>query len=348
MTTRVGLPLLALLSALACAGPEDGGRAVRGGCEPVALEERSAPAWVELGGDAPFAVHVEGGRRPVAGRLVARTGRQRFVPTFPFSPGLTYEVRRGGCRARFSVAPLDAAAPVLTAVHPRSRVLPENILRFYLTFSEPMADGFALDHVRLRRSGGEDLTDVFFEPRNELWSRDRRRLTLLVDPGRVKTGLRAHRALGRAFAAGETYELRVAPGWPSLAGSALAEPVVHRFTAGPEDRERIEPARWRLGWASDRRIHVELGEPVDHRSVERFLRIVGPDDRALPGTWSLSEDDATATWAPRDPGAVVDDLRLVADRRFEDVAGNNVQVAFDHRVGEGEGGGPIVRPLGPP
>ncbi len=42
----------------------------------------------------------------------------------------------------------------------------------------------------------------FFDNVYELWSDDHRQITILVDPGRVKTGLKENLKRGRAFIAG--------------------------------------------------------------------------------------------------------------------------------------------------
>ncbi|MEO0754423.1 MAG: hypothetical protein AAFY85_06450, partial [Pseudomonadota bacterium] len=73
-------------------------------------------------------------------------------------------------------------------IYPTSDVLPANLLRFYVYFSEPMQRSAALEHVTLRSvSTGKAVTGAFFQSRYDLWSTDGRRLTLLLDPGRVKS-----------------------------------------------------------------------------------------------------------------------------------------------------------------
>lgn len=84
-------------------------------------------------------------------------------------------------------------------VYPSSNILPENLLRFYIYFSEPMMTSDSLESVYLADSNGKKLKGVFFKNRFDLWSSDKTRLTLLFDPGRVKTGLVAHNKMGRAF-----------------------------------------------------------------------------------------------------------------------------------------------------
>ncbi|MEM9696282.1 MAG: hypothetical protein AAGA56_27300, partial [Myxococcota bacterium] len=213
--------------------------------------ETSATAdveWLAVTGQSAFSLRVEGAQHDVAGTMVTRGSRPVFVPAFPLTPGLTYVVRgAGGCEKRLTVASADEpAVPRVTAIYPRGDSLPENLLRFYVYFSEPMAEGRFLDHLRLEElPSGRDLTGVFFDNVHELWSADRRRITLLVDPGRVKTGLHAHEMRGRAFHEGTAYRLTVLSSWRSLEGEALGAAVNKEFVALREDRAAVDPSTWR-------------------------------------------------------------------------------------------------------
>ena len=53
-----------------------------------------------------------------------------------------------------------------------------------------MSEGFAARGVQvLRADSGQPLQGVFLTMDPELWDPERRRLTLLLDPGRIKRGL---------------------------------------------------------------------------------------------------------------------------------------------------------------
>lgn len=232
--------------------------------------------------------------------------------------------------------PTPMSGPSVVAVYPSADRIPENVLRFYVSFSAPMREGDFLDHVRLERvDTKEDLTGVFFDNIHELWSSDRRRITLLVDPGRVKTGLRANLEMGRAFEAGGTYRLRVLETWTSTRGEPLLSEYSHTFQAIAEDSAPVAPDRWCLippAAGSPEPLQVDFGEPVDHVSVHRLLRILDPEDTPLSGTWTLGPAERTAAWTPDAPwGAPIGAHTLLISGRFEDVAGNNLNAAFEHR-----------------
>ena len=98
-------------------------------------------------------------------------------------------------------------------IYPSASEFPSNLLRIYLYFPYPVRSPNILEHVSLRDSEGRVIDGVFLPTRYDLWSPDRRRLTLLLDPGRVKTGLRAHKTRGRALIPGEMDSLLVNQAW---------------------------------------------------------------------------------------------------------------------------------------
>lgn len=322
-------------------------------CGHVRVDPAALPRWVELAADeAEVEVRVAGASTPVAGSMAAEASAptRRFEPVFPFTPGLVYVVRAGDCERRFSVPSEPPPEPVVRAVYPRSETIPENILRFYIYFSEPMADGDFLSHLRLEDvDTGEELTGVFFENIYELWSQDRRRITVLVDPGRVKTGLQAHRRWGRAFTAGHTYRLHVLPTWRSVRGATLREEYTATYRAVAEDRRRVDVGAWQLrppASGSLEPLIVDFLEPVDHVSVHRMLSVVGASGERVEGRWQLERGERVARFAPRAPWSRdASEHALRADGRFEDIAGNNLGASFDHAIGEvrAEGEDRIVR-----
>ncbi|MEM6927819.1 MAG: hypothetical protein AAF602_12880 [Myxococcota bacterium] len=347
---RLRWPLLLGL-AVGCATAPEAPR-----CGEVLVDDRAEPRWVALAGQSSLQVTVAGGTRPVSGSMREGPRGPAFHPTFPFTPGLSYVVESGECTASFTVPEVAATAPRVVSVLPSTPELPENVLRFYVTFSRPMAEGDFLSHLRLERvDTGEELTGVFFDNIHELWSADRTRITLLVDPGRVKTGLRAHDERGRAFEAGGTYRLRVRPTWRSLQGQPLSAEFVHDFGASAEDREPVDPGTWSLQLppAGGRDpLRVDFGEAVDHVSVHRLLWVTSPDGTPLRGVWKLGSEERTASWTPSEPwSGDVGEHALVVNGRFEDIAGNNLNAAMDHPMEDRpppDEGRPVTRRLGTP
>ena len=69
----------------------------------------------------------------------------------------------------------------VTQIQPSSSQTPENTLRFYLYFAQPMKPNVAFNYIKLVNAAGEEDNAAFMKFKQELWSADRKRLTLLMD-----------------------------------------------------------------------------------------------------------------------------------------------------------------------
>ncbi|MEN0063299.1 MAG: hypothetical protein AAGA48_14195 [Myxococcota bacterium] len=286
----------------------------------------------------PLVVTVAGNLTPVHGRVVQRKHEVLFQPTFRFAPQVRYQIGGPRCRLEASLPEVSSASATVTSVLPDAPTLPENTLRLYVYFSAPMVEGFGLDAIRLLdRTEGVEVTGVFFDPRHELWSSDHRRLTLLFDPGRVKTGLAAHERLGRALQSGHQYQLEIQGGWPTIEGQTLGEPSSFAFTVGPAVLQALDASTFRASKppaGTQDPLVVDFGRPVDHVSTGRFVQVLGPDGHVVPGTWALPPGAHRAQFRPHGPWVHAPKAyQLWFDHRFEDVAGNTFEAAFDHAQG---------------
>src|SRR5205823_5383949 len=111
-----------------------------------------------------------------------------------------------GKRFDFTVKPAGPPAAV-AQVYPTADELPENLLKFYLHFTGPMRRGEAYDHLRLLDAQGKVVERSFLELGEELWDGSGRRFTLVIDPGRIKRGLKPREDLGPVLEAGKSYTL---------------------------------------------------------------------------------------------------------------------------------------------
>jgi hypothetical protein len=163
---------------------------------------------------------------PMAGTYQIDAHGVAFVPRYPFQAGQSYRAifypevlnqvlgQKGIRDINILNAPISQDFEMLQPqvqrsqvlqIYPTSDRLPENLLRFYIYFSSPMRRGDALQQIHLLDESGHIIPDVFLDTGEELWNPTSTRLTVLLDPGRVKTGLRAHSQLGRALTARESY-----------------------------------------------------------------------------------------------------------------------------------------------
>lgn len=293
--------------------------------------------FVEQGGSAAVPA--------MAGTLRRVDGRLQFEPRFPLARGVRYRAEFRASPEAVPVVsyfslPAENAAPatVVQQVYPSAAVLPENLLKFYVHFSAPMTRGAAYQNIHLRDASGAVIDLPFLELPEELWDASMTRLTLLIDPGRIKRGVKPLEDIGPVFETGRRYSLTVDTAWRDAAGQPLRERFEKKFQAGPADRTPPETTRWKLhAPAAGGRgaLVVDFDEPMDHALTLRLLAVVktGGDGRAVRGDETLGREERQWTFVPDDPwspGAY--ELKIATT--IEDLAGNNVGKAFDVDVFE--------------
>lgn len=219
-------------------------------------------------------------------------------------------------------------------IYPTVDVVPENILRIYVYFPRPMAEEFDSEHISLLDERGVKQTGVFLENREDLWSPDRRRLTLFFNPGRVKTGLNAHRVLGRALQPEHNYTIKVSGALKDVDGCALGQDVEYTFHVEPADFQTPAPGGWALEVPvkmSKDPLIVKLGSAHDHLSLAYRLRVVDANGDFVHGRIALGSGERSWIFTPERAWRAAP-YALIIDERLEDLAGNRPGVLFDRPI----------------
>lgn len=291
-----------------------------------------------------FVVAVDGLDEPMLGKHSVDGDSLRFTPRYAPRPGVRYRatfrpvaIPGGEPGAAPIVALLEIPRPEpaeptrVVAVYPTTPEPPENLLRFYLHFSEPMSRGLAYRHLRLLDGEGRTVVAPFLELDEELWDPSETRLTLLIDPGRIKQGLVPREELGPVLEAGKTYVLEVDGSWPDATGRPLGASFRKTFRAGPEDAEPPDPSRWevqspRSGTPDP--LVVRFPGPLDHALLGRLLTVADAEGEPVVGRVEVEEGETRWTFrpsAPWTPGS----YRLNVGTDLEDLAGNAVGRPFE-------------------
>ncbi|MFN3199574.1 MAG: hypothetical protein ACE366_14305 [Bradymonadia bacterium] len=284
------------------------------------------------------------GRLPVAGRYEREGDTVRFLPMFGFAAGQDYvvRIRCNGESPRFTEFRIDAQAAAprarVTAVYPSGDALPENVLRFYVHFSVPMAPHRASDFIRLRDARGLSDDAAFMQFKQELWNQDRTRLTILLDPGRIKRGVTTNLRLGPALLEGHRYALTLEGGWPSADGSSQLPAYSKNFgvTAPLREQPRVGLWAWTPPTSGTRdALRIQFDRPFDRHALRGAIQIAASDGRILSGTSQVGDDESSWSFTPDDawPSS---DVQLIVDEALEDVAGNNLRELLDRDVGATE------------
>lgn len=278
------------------------------------------------------------GKTPIAGSYQDDGTRVIFAPAFDFIEGQPYTVRTYGAEAAltgFLIAPQsEVASAEVTAIYPSGPLIPENTLRFYVHFSAPMTPHRADEFITLRDAQGTVDPDAFMTFTQELWNADRTRLTLLMDPGRIKRGVAQNRALGPALLEGRRYSIAVKEGWPSARTGQGAPAFVHAFTVSPALRVLPDPGLWqfqrpRVGTLDP--LVITFDRPFDQHLAQSAIVVLDAKGARVGGAVSIEDHGQAWRLQPSAPWA--GGIQITVDARLEDVAGNNFKDLLDHAVG---------------
>ncbi len=273
----------------------------------------------------------------IEGKGIIDDGRLVFTPRYPPTPGVHYRLvftLKGSprCRVSITLRKVPPAKPTeIEILFPTAEVLPENILRFYIQLTAPMARGDVYRHIKLLKADGKPVLLPFLELDEELWSHDGKRLTVFFDPGRVKRGLTPREEDGPIFEEGKKYTLVIDKAWEDETGFPLNESFKKSITITKPDDAPIDPKKWKLvGPANaDGVLKVTFEKPLDRALAERMLSLRDADDKPVSVTVTV---DATQTGVEIRPAAklwVAGKYELVIDKRLEDVCGNRVGRPFE-------------------
>lgn len=288
---------------------------------------------------------------PMLGQYSIESDRLRFVPQFPLESGIRYRAVY-----RPSQLPENAASEsadvtsifqlpdrisipttFVKAIYPSTDVVPENLLKFYIHFSASMSRGDIYDHIHLFDGQGREVRLPFLEIDEELWGSEMTRLTLFIDPGRIKRGVLPLEEVGPSLVEGGSYTLEIDHRWLDGNGNPLKEAYRKRFRVGPPDRRPPDQADWKIqtpkSGARDP-LKVIFSEPMDHALAQRVIRVVDNTGSGLEGEVRLEENERKWIFTPTRAWRR-GSYRLVILTTIEDLAGNNIGKPFEVDVFQG-------------
>lgn len=295
---------------------------------------------------------------PLSGTWTRLSKGLKFAPEFPLVPGLEYEAtfhsRDGKTVSRVTKAvpkkPLLPQATV-SAVYPSSDVLPENLLKFYLHFSHPMNRGGIYRHITLLDEQEQPIDLPFLEIGEELWDPEQRRLTLLIDPGRIKRGVKPLEDIGPAIESGKRYTLHISRKWQDGRGVPLKTDHRKSFRVGPPDRSPPNPMSWHITRPTPgtrESLKIRFPESLDHALASRVIWIEDGNRNPVVGDVRLAKNETHWFLVPEKPWHP-GRYHLRAELILEDLAGNSIGRPFEvdvfNRIDDGIKELPFGRPF---
>lgn len=194
-----------------------------------------------------------------------------------------------------------------------------------------MRGGHIYEHIILRNSAGQPVELPFLEIDEELWDPAMTRLTLFIDPGRIKREVTPLEEIGPALEAGKTFTLEISPQWKDASGASLKSGFQKQFKVGPPDREPLDPARWNVsapGAGSRDPVRMVFNKPLDHALAQRMIHVTRDTGERVEGATMLEDEERRWIFTPASawlPGS----YRLLVQTAIEDLAGNNIGKAFE-------------------
>lgn len=282
----------------------------------------------------------------ILGRYRMERDIVRFFPRFPLSHSIKYEMQLGpllenaapGAQPLLFVLPPPPAAPAfIAAVYPSTSQLPENLLKFYIHFSQPMSRGDAYDHIQLWE-GDQRVEHPFLELGEELWNSDQTRFTLFFHPGRIKRGLKPNEELGNSLRAGRSYSLRIDSNWKTAHNVPLADGFVKQFRVVKADRTQPDPESWKIETPeknSRNPVCLVFNEALDRALLNRVLSIQHPERGIVHGRVQIAAEETRWEFVPNEAWRVGTYYIHVA-ANLEDLGGNSIarpfEVKLEHQV----------------
>ena len=213
-------------------------------------------------------------------------------------------------------------------ISPEAKVLPANTLRFYIHFPRPGEAHFDRDQLCLLNEEEQAVHAPFLVLSQELWSPDGRRLTVLMEPGRIKRGLGADPTHDPALVVGRTYSLVI---------TALGQTARHSFRVSNPVLEAVDETHWCLvspTVGSLDPVVVHFDRVMDAALCEDEIGVLTASGEVVQTSVSLASDGTTAQVIPSRRWST-GEHRIVVSERLEDVCGNRLGEALDHDLSAG-------------
>ncbi|WP_051563761.1 hypothetical protein [Enterovibrio calviensis] len=278
---------------------------------------------------------------PIAGKYRVDENKVIFDPAFDFVKGQNYtiSIREQGADKQdlqgFFIEPDQAlTAPKVTQIYPSSVEIPENTLRFYVQFSAPMQPHVAIRFIKLVDENGTEDDAAFMSFKQELWSEDRTRLTLLMDPGRIKRGVAQNLALGPALLEGKRYSIVIHEGWPTANNGLSTQRYEKTFLVDKALRHLPSTNSWQIKAPKNQTrmpISITFDRQFDRHLLNKAINIFDVTGQAVAGDISVDEGETRWMFTPNQAWQT-SSIRINVDAQLEDVAGNNFRELMDHAV----------------
>lgn len=278
----------------------------------------------------------------ILGELRVSGNQYVFHPVIPFTKGGQYALKNNGKLLKSFTIDATEELPLaeLKAIYPSRDTVPENLLKIYLVFSEPMQQvGEALNYISVRdETTGEDV-EVFLELENELWNKEHNRLTLWLDPGRIKTDLVPNKDKGLPLKTGREYTIGISEKWKTATGISLKKDYRKKLVVTTRDSSKPNPQNWVIippVAGQKGQLQINFKESLDAILSMESLLIENAQGEEVQGTFVLGKQEEAIIFTP-DNNWKNDSYNILIEAKLEDLSGNNLNRLFDTDINKNQG-----------
>ncbi len=278
---------------------------------------------------------------PIQGNFSIVENKLIFKPYFPFEKGLAYVIRLKNSGTEkfyylsFQIGEKEKNEQAkLLSIFPTADLLPENLLRFYFYFQTPMKQEEALKHIKLIDEKGNVDDHAFMKFKEELWSNDGKRLTVLFDPGRIKRGVSTNVIEGSSLENGRRYHLKISGEWKDVYEQSLVKKAMKEIRVVEPYRKKINIEEWAVSeprFDSLDKLIIDFDRIIDHTLIQSMMQVKDGAENLVEGYWETLSSEQQVQFVPKNKWQQ-GSYKIVFDTRLEDVAGNNLQNLLDHNI----------------
>lgn len=254
-----------------------------------------------------------------------------FKPKFGFQQGVQYSANVGDDYFEFKLPSTQKEEVKIAAIYPSADSLPANVLKFYIYFNEPMGEANFYPYVQILDENQDTVQQAIVELMPALWSDDQKRLTLWMNPGRIKRELGPNEALGAPLEAGKKYTLQISDRFRSKKGAQLDKTYSKSFYVVPADRTQPLLSKWNIEKpeaGTTEPLKIDFKESVDYALLQKSISILNTGLEEMEGEFTIGKNEQSWIFTPVMPwkmGKVI----IRVSGKLEDLSGNNLNRLFD-------------------
>ena len=283
--------------------------------------------------------------QPIPGTFYMDQESVRFEPLFPFLKDtlyslIVYKDTEDNLNKPFESYNIQSLpnnlepACEIVSIYPTANQIPVNQLKFYLHFSGPMTEGNSAQSITLQRTDtGEHLSNVFLhEP--ELWDHEHKRLTILLDPARIKRGLQGNVQSGYPLVQDTAIMFTINESFLDAHGTRLKSSRETTYKIGPPERRLVEIKNWRYHYPNTHSLEpitVEFDRPLDHSLIQRCICIKDDSGNEVNGASQTGFEERSWQFFPQIPWSI-GQYTIIVEDILEDLAGNSIKRVFDREL----------------